>query len=184
MLEMTSYIESFINDFEKKFDKKIQINITEENSSIKIKTWKDELDALSHLNHLSKIKLLESLVLQAIKIHTNIKIKSLSNITTRRRNYILWVQCFSYMAWKIGMSKSAIGRLLNKNHATIIHSIKTVEALLSINEREMTQTYNRILKQIKDYVGTISGNAEEQNNTESIFDTLWDQKQNVYTRIT
>lgn len=167
---MIDDIQSFIDSFEKKYDKKLQIFVVNDNNNLNIP---DE----------STIQILERIIIDTM--HKNnpdlSNIKSFSNIKTRRRKILLWMQVYSYLAVKLGYSKSHVGRSMNRDHATVIHRIKVVENLLSIGDKELKEVYNAVKKSIREYVGIISTNPEGKDDTRSILSALRDKKESVIT---
>ena len=79
---------------------------------------------------------------------------------TRKREVVQWVHCFSHIAWHYGYSKTAIGRVLERNHATIIHNVRSVTDFLSIKDPMTTTIYNLLMNHYKDNVGNFSGNSK------------------------
>ena len=84
---------------------------------------------------------------------------------TRRQDVVQWVHCFSYIAWHYGYSKTSIGRVLERNHATVIHSVKAVTDHLSIKDAMTTTIYNLLMNHYKDNVGNFSEHSKRQDNT-------------------
>ena len=88
--EMTDYIQSFINNFQDKYNRKLKVVVLD---SDKKRIDKD----------VSKIKILEKLILKTMhKKHPELShIRSLK-VTSRRREVIIWVQIYSYLAYELG----------------------------------------------------------------------------------
>jgi hypothetical protein len=169
----TKDILDFVNHIEKNYNKKIQVIVTEDHSK--------EIN-IDNIGKSTRLKKIEELVIDAMhECHPDLQyIKSLS-CRLRRREYILWVQAFGYISFKIGFTKSYIGKHIKKNHATIIHGIKQVEDLLSINDREMTETYNLTINKIKDYVGIVTTDTETENDTKSVLSALRNKEEPILT---
>ena len=101
--EMTKEIQLFINQFELKYSKKLQVIVTEKLESSKInnytKMWKNEIDALANINITNKLKELEQIVLHTIRqIDPSLSNMDSMIVNSRRRDVLIWVQCFSYIA--------------------------------------------------------------------------------------
>tara|TARA_B110000967_G_C18430950_1_gene338495 strand:+ start:78 stop:545 length:468 start_codon:yes stop_codon:yes gene_type:complete len=89
----------------------------------------------------------------------------LENITslkqkTRKQEVVQWAHSFSHIAWHYGYSKTAISLALDKNHATVIHSVKSVTNFLSIKDPMTTNIHNLLMNHYKDNVGNFSGNSK------------------------
>ena len=108
-------------------------------------------------------------------------IKSLKE-KVRFRDYLVYVQVFSYLANKEGYTKTRVGRYLERNHATIINSCKQVENGFFTNDKVVTNAYNNIIKQLEKDVGPISENAESKSNTEPVLDPIWNEAKDFITR--
>ena len=167
--EMTDYIQSFINNFQDKYNRKLKVVVLD---SDKKRIDKD----------VSKIKILEKLILKTMhKKHPELShIRSLK-VTSRRREVIIWVQIYSYLAYELGYTLMYIGQSINRNHATVIHSIKVAKDLLSIKETGFIEVYELVLKSIQEYVGIISTNVKGEYDTKSILDSLRDKEESVIT---
>lgn len=72
----------------------------------------------------------------------------LSKLSQKRNSEMVDLRCIIYFALKDHYGYSEIGRMFNKSHATIIHSVKRFENLY-LYEREFRNKANKILKAIK-----------------------------------
>jgi len=97
---------------------------------------------------------------------------------TRLRSYLVYVQAMSYIAYKEGYSKTDIGRIIEKDHATIINSIKQVENAFFTGESTMISAFNNINKEIRTYVGTLPENIKTQINTKPGISPVWNEAKN------
>lgn len=73
----------------------------------------------------------------------------LSKLAEKSNSEMVDLRCIIYFALKDHYGYSEIGRIFNKNHATIIHSVKRFENLY-LYEREFRNKANKLLKAIKD----------------------------------
>jgi chromosomal replication initiation ATPase DnaA len=74
------------------------------------------------------------------------------DIFNRRRHRELVEARFIYchiMRYEFNKTVSSIGRKLNKNHATVLHSLKGFEDLMSLKDKEFREKYNRIINIIQ-----------------------------------
>ena len=85
---------------------------------------------------------------------------------TRTREFQIYYQTLSHIAWHCGHTKTAIGRALNKNHASIINAIKMVDNSYFIKDQAVMNAYKQTLKLIIDYVGTIPENLKRKIDTQ------------------
>lgn len=79
---------------------------------------------------------------------------------TRKREFIVWVQCFYEIAHRQGHTYSAIARELYKNHASILLSSKKVQDLLYIKDKQITTVYNHLTKHYIEHVGILPESLE------------------------
>ena len=168
-------ITSFIELIKCKYNKKLQIIVSDQTSRI-------GLNQLSNAHSVTKIQNLEKLVLNAMHAN-NPEFQYITSFgcKTRKGEFIMWMQVFSYVAWKIGYTKSYIGRFIDRNHASVIHSINQTETLLEVKDREFVNVYNIVLNLIKNHVGIISTNTSRENDSRSVLSTLRNQEESIIT---
>jgi chromosomal replication initiation ATPase DnaA len=181
--KMTQEIQSFVNKFENKYNKKLQVIVSELGSS-KVnnytKMWKNEIDALASINITNKLKELERIVLHTMhELDPSLSYLDSMIVKSRRRNVLIWVQCYTYIARTIGFTTTRIGEFINRDHATVLHSVRAVQNMIDTNETDFMLAYKAVLKNIKEYVGIISTNIEGKNDTQSILDSLRDKEESV-----
>ena len=167
--KMTDYIQLFINNFQDKFNRKLKVVVLDSDKQ--------------HLStDVSKIKILENIILKTMhKKHPELShIRSLK-VTSRRREIVIWVQIYSYLAYELGYTLMYIGQSINRNHATVIHSIKVAKDLLSVNETDFKEVFELVLKSIEEYVGIISTNIKREDDTKSILNSLRNKEESVIT---
>ena len=184
--QMTREIQLFINNFELKYSKKLQVIVSEKLGSSSIKNyttmWKNEIDALANINITNKLKELEQIVIHTMhEIDPSLSYVDSMIINSRRRNVLIWVQCYTYIARNLGFTTTRIGEFINRDHATVLHSVRSVQNMIETNETDYMIVHNAVLKNIKDYVGIISTNTEGENDTQSILDSLRNKEESVIT---
>ena len=66
--------------------------------------------------------------------------------SSRKRTLVIPRQIFCHILYRTGkFSLGAIGQLLgNRDHTTVIHSVKSVTELLEIKDAQVTEIYNKI----------------------------------------
>jgi hypothetical protein len=181
--KMTQEIRSFVKKFEKKYNKKLQVIVSESGSS-KVnnytKMWKNEIDALANINITNKLKELEKIVLHTMyELDPSLSYLDSMIVKSRRRNVLIWVQCYTYIARTIGFTTTRIGEFINRDHATVLHSVRAVQNMIDTNETDFMLAYKAVLKNIKEYVGIISTNIKGKNDTQSILNSLRDKEESV-----
>tara|TARA_R100000406_G_scaffold56934_1_gene39151 strand:+ start:1880 stop:2461 length:582 start_codon:yes stop_codon:yes gene_type:complete len=184
--QMTREIQLFVNNFELKYKKKLQVIVSEKLGSSSIKNyttmWKNEIDALANINITNKLKELEEIVIHTMhEIDPSLSYVDSMIIKSRRRNVLIWVQCYTYIARNLGFTTTRIGQFINRDHATVLHSVKSVQNMIDTNETDYMVVHKAVLKNIKDYVGIISTNTEGENDTQSILDSLRNKEESVIT---
>jgi len=103
-----------------------------------------------------------------------------SHITTlldrsRRKEYMIYVHNFCFIAWKMGYTKSRIGIYLKRNHATVINSCVRVSNGIDTKDMFTIDVYNKIINELKNYVGTVPENIKIKDDPKPAADTIWDQ---------
>ena len=79
---------------------------------------------------------------------------------SRKREFVMWSQCFQYLAWMHGYSKIEIGRNLMKNHATIISSINKVSNAIDGYNPDLKEIYEYLKNYYLTHVGDITKNIK------------------------
>lgn len=100
----------------------------------------------------------------------------------RLRRFVIYNQAMHYLARKEGHPYSRIGFKCNRNHATIIHSVKAVENSLFTNCMYMDKALKNIIKEIVTNVGITPKNIERKDNTKSSSDPIWDEARRFITK--
>jgi len=100
---------------------------------------------------------------------------------SRLRPFLVYVQAMSYIAYREGYSKTAIGKSINRDHATIINSVRQVDNAFFTKDKMMMKAFNNIIKEIHNYVGTLPENIKKQINAQSSVPPIWNEKKNYRT---
>ena len=131
------------------------------------------------VNFKIKLKTLHICTLKALKANEPCYsgVKSLG-YRNRRRAYLVYVQTMSYIAFKEGHTKSAIGNEIDRDHATIINSIRQIENAFFTSDFIVIDAFNNIINEIRAYVGTLPENIKKQINAQSGVPPIWNEKKN------
>tara|TARA_R110000868_G_scaffold333511_1_gene594323 strand:- start:323 stop:751 length:429 start_codon:yes stop_codon:yes gene_type:complete len=71
----------------------------------------------------------------------------------RKQELVMHRQLFFYIAYHAGIAtKSRLGRYIGRDHATVIDGIKKVQNYLDSNDKVFLKIYNKVTKNIKEYV--------------------------------
>ena len=87
------------------------------------------------------------------------------NRELRLRMYVTYRQIYAYVARKKGYSLQAIGRIIGKDHATILNNVRKFKTLRSINDPELMPIYNIVVEQLK---VRINASDIEPSNTNAV----------------
>tara|TARA_B110000977_G_scaffold161225_1_gene206048 strand:- start:492 stop:1007 length:516 start_codon:yes stop_codon:yes gene_type:complete len=98
---------------------------------------------------------------------------------SRERDFVKYIQAMSFLAHTDGYSYTAIGKAVNRNHATIIHSCKLVKNCIENNDMEFIKVLNTIQKKIDKYVGTISEDFKREDVSKPVPNTIWDEARRI-----
>ena len=156
ILEMTNEIQVFKNEFESKYNKNLNILVS------------DHSDVVVNVR-------LEKIVLGTMRsIYPDLRMRSLGK-DNRKREFVIFKQLFCYMCSKMGFTLQYIGAHINKHHASVIHSIKQVEGLLEINDPQLHRAYKKLKINMKNYVRTIPEDIKGQAYTQPITSFNWEK---------
>lgn len=72
--------------------------------------------------------------------------------TSRLREVVIYRQAFCKIANSIGYKITGIANFLEKNHATVIHSIKNINNLLIVNDPEILACIDDIYSRVESYI--------------------------------
>lgn len=72
--------------------------------------------------------------------------------TTRLREVVLYRQAFCKIGIHLGYKVTSIAEFINKNHATVIHSIRNIDNLLSVSDVDVSTCMNELYVKIEDYI--------------------------------
>jgi len=127
--------------------------------------------------HTISLKQLYHLVELAVEQNHPEEVKNFNFKTTRRRVIMNYQHAFCSIAWEmLGYKKITIGEFLDKNHATVINSIRNADSFLSVNDVEFRIIYDSILKKLEEHVGFISKNTENDVNTKPVLSFIQSEK--------
>jgi hypothetical protein len=79
----------------------------------------------------------------------------------RQRDFLVYLQAVSYLAWEEGHSKKIISLHVKRTYATVLNSIKEIENGISIRDTLIVNAINNISIELQNYVGNISENIKE-----------------------
>ena len=177
ILEMTNEIQSFKEKFENKYEKNINILVSEKSDVVvNIRQWEDSITAMKEAHQIKTIEILEKLVLGTMRsIYPEFRMRSLGK-DCRKREFVIFKQLFCYMCNKMGFTLQYTGAHINKHHASVIHSIKQVEGLLDIGDAQICNAYKKLKLNMKNYVRTIPEDIKRQAYTQPITAFVWDKK--------
>ncbi len=96
----------------------------------------------------------------------------------RFREFLVFVQVMSYLAHKDGHTKSAIGKAIRRNHASVINHIKNVGNGFFAKDKLIIYAQQKLLNKLTEHVGTIPENIKTESNTKPSFDSIWDEAKN------
>jgi hypothetical protein len=177
ILEMTNEIQKFKIEFESKYNKNLNILISDKSDVIvNVKQWEDEVVAMKEAHQIKTIEVLEKIVLGTMrKLYPEFKMRSLGK-DCRKREFVIFKQLFCYMCNKMGFTLQYTGSYINKHHASVIHSVRQAKGLLDIGDIQFTEAHEKLKENIKNYVRTIPEDIKRQTYTEPIASLVWDKE--------
>ena len=178
ILEMTNEIQRFKNEFESKYEKNINILISDKSDIVvNVRQWEDELIAMKEAHQIKTIEILEKLVLGTMRqLYPEFKGWRSLGKECRRREFVIFKQIFCYICNKIGFTLQYTGAYINKHHASVIHSIKQTEGLLDIGDPQVCEAYDKLKENIRNYVRTIPEDIKGQAYAQPITSLVRDKE--------
>ena len=178
ILEMTNEIQKFKNEFESKYEKNINILISDKSDIVvNVRQWEDEIIAMKEAHQIKTIEILEKLVLGTMRqLYPEFKGRRSLGKECRIREFVIFKQLFCFMCNKMGFTLQYTGNHINKHHASVIHSIKQAEGLLDIADPMFCEAYDKLKENIRNYVRTIPEDIKRQAYTEPITSLIWDKE--------
>tara|TARA_Y100000590_G_scaffold460961_1_gene621481 strand:+ start:480 stop:1007 length:528 start_codon:yes stop_codon:yes gene_type:complete len=166
LLDMTNDIQEFVRKFEDKYGQFVRVTVGVDESKI--------------TREKNMLKTIENIVIAGLHFkhpeHEHIKT---FRDSTRKIEVQKYQQSFCLIAWNYGYTKLAIAKHIGKNHATIINAIRQAENYLFWQDPVFTNIHLSLFKTVKYNVGTISRDAEGQNNTKSADTSVRDKEQDL-----
>tara|TARA_B110000902_G_C14106460_1_gene512673 strand:- start:45 stop:551 length:507 start_codon:yes stop_codon:yes gene_type:complete len=99
----------------------------------------------------------------------------------RHREYQIYYQTASHIAWYSGHNKTSISKSVNRTHASIINAIKMVDNAYFTKNKAVLTAYKQILKLIIENVGTIPEDIKRKIDSQPNAHLVWDEEQNLIT---
>ena len=129
-----------------------------------------------------RLEVIESLVIDVLH-HNEPKTNRIKDMRfdTRIKEFIIHKTAFCLLAYEQGYSKSAIGRYLNRDHSSIINLIKCAEDYIYTKDKYFNTILLQVKSKIKNYVQVLSTNIESGVNTESTYDSIMPQGEDIPT---
>tara|TARA_R100000742_G_C4251950_1_gene70187 strand:+ start:287 stop:835 length:549 start_codon:yes stop_codon:yes gene_type:complete len=177
ILEMQTKIQDFKKDFELKYNKNINILVSDKSDVVvNVRQWEDEIQAMKEAHQIRTIEILEKLVLGTMRtLYPEFRGWRTLGKECRKREFVIFKQLFCYMCNKMGFTLQYTGDHINKHHASVIHSIRQAKGLLDIGDPMFCEAYNEIKINIKNYVRTIPEDIKGQAYTQPIINVDWNE---------
>lgn len=138
--EMTPEMKEYIDVFKYKF--KLMFGIT------------PYVSITSKGLYIGELSMRELLAITNQALNDALKDEKKFDITTKTRlkPVVLYRQTFCKVASSLGYGCSAIGKFLDKNHATVIYSVKMVDNLVSVGDMDMQTCVDEVYARIEMYM--------------------------------
>jgi len=178
ILQMTNEIQQFKDEFESKYEKNINILVSDQSDvTINVRKWEDEIVAMKNAHQIKTIEILEKLVLGTMRsLYPEFRGRRSLAKDCRKREFVIFKQLFCYLCNKMGFTLQYTGSYINKHHASVIHSVKQAKGLLDVGDIQFTEAHEELKKNIKNYVRTIPEDIERQAYSQPITSFIWDQE--------
>ena len=160
-------INRFMSKMKDKYGLQMAVSVVANEKSYNIKK---HLEVLGYLKKYKK-KIKQQISLYDVEFAVlsslnNPSINKVSDINTRHRPNIFYRQIFCYLAYNYNFTVSEIGRFINKDHSTVVHSRDIIKDLLQIRDPDIVKIYNSIYTNLEILLNPFI-NAEEDEQTVS-----------------
>ena len=178
ILEMTNKIQEFKNEFESKYEKNINILVSDKSDvTVNVRKWEDEIVAMKEAHQIKTIEVLEKLVLGTMRsLYPEFRGRRSLAKDCRKREFVIFRQLFCYLCNKMGFTLQYTGSYINRHHASVIHSVKQAKGLLDVGDIQFTEAHEKLKRNIKNYVRTIPEDIKGQAYTKPITTFIWDKE--------
>lgn len=136
---ITDKMRADVESFKRKFELKYRIT-----PYVSISTRK---------NHVGELTLTDLLEIVNNKMRQCCKERTTNILdSTRKRPVIIYRQLFCKMAMDLGYGPTSISKFINRNHATIIHSVNLIDNLIDIGDKTMIKAINDMHLELEKYL--------------------------------
>lgn len=129
-----------------------------------------------------KLEEIEKLAIEVLHMNES-RAKTIKNmrVDTRKKEFIIHKTAFCLIAYEQGYSKSVIGRYLGRDHSSVINLLKSAEDYIDTKDKEFNAILLQLKSKIKNYVQVLSANIQSGVNTESTYDSVMPEGEDIPT---
>lgn len=133
---MADYVDMFKTKFKLKYGITPYVSITTK----------------GHYNGKLSLQELLDVVNKMFETHVGAKYNDGIFSNSRKREVVTYRHAFCKISHSLGYKLKSIADFINKNHATVIHSIRNVDNLLKSNDFEMTRCMDELYVEMERYI--------------------------------
>lgn len=134
--EMSDYVDAFKLKFKLKYGITPYVSISTK----------------GHYNGKLCLQELLDIVNKVFEDNVNVKYHDGVFSQSRKREVVTYRHAFCKISYSLGYKLKSIAEFINKNHATVLHSIRNVDNLLKSNDFEMTRCMDELYVEIEKYI--------------------------------
>ena len=134
--EMSDYVDAFKLKFKLKYGITPYVSISTK----------------GHYNGKLSLQELLEIVNKVFEDNVNVKYQDGVFSHSRKREVVTYRHAFCKISYSLGYKLKSIAEFINKNHATVIHSIRNVDNLLKSHDFEMTRCMDELYVEIEKYI--------------------------------
>ena len=105
-----------------------------------------------HYNGKLSLQELLDIINETFEKHSDVKYQDGVFSHSRKREVVTYRHAFCKISHSLGYKLKSIAEFINKNHATVIHSIRNVDNLLKANDYQMTRCMDEIYVDMERYI--------------------------------
>lgn len=135
--------------------------------------------------HVPSLKTISDAVVQVMKERHPEYIYNDLKARYRGKDYVMYRKLFCYIAYNTGYTCKSVGKFVDRDHSSVVHSRGSVEDMLYIKDKDYTTNLMLINNIIEEHVGNISENNKREDHPKSDVVAIQHERENIssYTEV-
>lgn len=165
-------VERFIDSVKRKHGLDIAVSVLSGDKLYDVNKFADIVGYLrKNKRRIKKSITLYDIDFAVITALNNPEVKTVKDISGRRRPDLYYRQIFCFLARDYEFTYQKIGGFIRKDHTTVMHSTKLIQDLLHVRDPDIVRIYNRIYANLELLINPyITENEQTISAIESVSD--------------